>query len=103
MNIQELEKIMIEYGVVLRAIPMEIRHIVEKSHIDKYSQGRIEYVDKCKREMLVFETVPKNAGKFVFEYKQGTNGMVSFSGNQFFDSIEEAIQYLLENNQEVIQ
>lgn len=95
MNIKELESIMIEYGVVLRAIPKTVRGVYEKYHIDKYPNGTIEYLEEYKREMLVVISVPKNAGKFVFECQKNTISGVQFQGNKYFDSIELAIADLL--------
>lgn len=35
MSIKDLEKIMVSYGVALRAIPEMVTEIYEKQHIDK--------------------------------------------------------------------
>lgn len=88
---------MISHGVVLRAIPEKIRGVYEKRHIDKYPDGVIKYLDDYKREMLVVEIIPKNAGKFIFECARNTNSMVKFMGKKYFDSIEEAVESLQNN------
>ena len=98
MDIRELEKVMISHGVVLRAIPEKVRGIYEKRHIDTYPNGVIKYLDDYKREMLVVETIPKNAGKFILECVPHTSSMVKFSGKKYFDSIEEAVEFLQSNN-----
>lgn len=97
MDIKELEKIMISHGVALRAIPEKVRHVLEKQHIDRYPNGTIEYLDEFKREMLVFESIPKNAGKFILVKNQATSCNVSFTGKEYFDSIEQAMESLLKD------
>ena len=95
MTLVELEKILIEHGVALRAIPAEMYEVYEKAHAEKFPDGQIIYLDEFKRKMLVRKRTPQNAGKFVFEYNCGTGCMVRFSGQQYYDSIEEAIGSLL--------
>lgn len=90
MTIEELERIMVEHGATIRAIPKVIVGVYDKRHIDKYPDGRIEYLDSFKREMLITESVPKNAGKFLLKSKCGTMSMVQFEG-KFYDSIEQAV------------
>jgi len=100
MDIKELEKIMVSHGVVLRALPKKTRGIYERYHIDKYPHGTIKYLEEYKREMLVIESVPKNAGKFIFECERSTSATVHFSGKKYFDSIEQAIEDLVESKKE---
>lgn len=96
MDIKELEDVMALYGVVLRAIPkVPIRGVYEKRHIDIYPTGRIEYLPEYKREMLVVETMSKQAGKFLYEFSRGTTSGVNFSGKKYFDTIELAIEDIL--------
>ena len=98
MEIKELEDIMITHSVVLRAIPKKVVGVYEKQHIDSYPTGTIQYLERYKREMLVVESIPKNAGKFIFECQRNTSSSVHFSGKKFFDSIEEAVADLLESS-----
>lgn len=65
MDLKTLEAIMVENGLIIRAIPKKIRHAFEKEHFEDYPDGEIKYLDEFKREMLVVERTPKNAGKFV--------------------------------------
>lgn len=97
MDIRDLETIMVSYGVVLRAIPEKVRGIYEKRHIDKYPNGVIKYLDDFKREMLVVETIPKNAGKFIFECVPNTSSVVQFKGKKYYNSIEDAVEDLLKS------
>jgi hypothetical protein len=97
MDIKKLEQIMIAHGVVLRAIPEKIVSVIEVYHKDKYPDGRIEYIERYKREMLVVEKIPIHAGKFIFECAKNTNGMIQFYGKRYFDSIDEAVNALLED------
>lgn len=98
MEIKELEDIMVTHSVVLRAIPKKVVDVYEKQHIDSYPTGTIRYLERYKREMLVVESIPKNAGKFLFEQQNNTASMVQFRGKKYFDSIEEAVADLLENS-----
>lgn len=93
MTIKELEKIMVENAITIKAIPNKVVSIFEKSHIDKYPNGCIQYLEQYKREMLVVETIPKNAGKFVIGKNTGNSSVVSYNG-VFFDSIEDAVDSL---------
>ncbi len=95
MTVEELQQIMIEKGVVIRAIPMKIRGIYEKEKINKYPNGTIQYLPEFKREMLVCESVPQNAGKFIIEQNQGSLSTVKFCGKEYFDTIEDAVKSLV--------
>lgn len=95
MNITELEQIMIEYGVTLRAIPSTVYGIYEKKNAEKYPDGEIKFLEAFKREMLITKHIPKNAGKFIFEYNCGTGDLVRFTGQNYYNSIEEAARALL--------
>lgn len=94
MTIQELEQIMVENAVTIKAIPEKVVSIFEKSHLNEYPNGCIQYLEQYKREMLVVETVPKNAGKFVIGRNTGNSSVVRYEG-KFYNSIEEAVADLL--------
>lgn len=68
LTIKKLEKLMIYHGIVLRAIPERVINICEKSNIDRYPRGVIKYLEDYKREVLVVESVPQNASKFILEF-----------------------------------
>lgn len=95
MTIQELEQIMIENAVTIKAIPKKVISVFEKSHLVEYPNGRIQYLEAYKREMLVVETIPKNAGKFVIGMNTGNSSVVRYEG-KFYGSIEEAVADLIE-------
>ena len=94
MTIQELETIMQEHGIVLRAIPNKTCGVYEVSHKDEFPEGRIVYLEEYKREMLVVERTPKNAGKFLIELVHSTAANVCFTA-QFYDNIEGAVNAML--------
>lgn len=96
MDINELERLMIDEGLVIRAIPLKIREIYEVRHKDKYPDGRIEYLAEYKRKMLIVEREPENAGKFLITRGWGTLSTVKFQNDPYFDTIEEAVNYLQE-------
>jgi len=97
MDIKALEKIMVEHGVVLRAIPMKVTEISEVRHQKRFPNARIEYLESFQREMLIIERTPQNAGRFIFEANQRTGDFVKFYAEKFYDSIEEAIEDLLKH------
>lgn len=103
MDIKELEKIMIEHGLVIRAVPKKVRSVFEKQHIDKFPDGKIEYLERYKREVLVVDQVPKNAGKFIIECAESACATIRFSGEKFYDSVEEAVEDFLKNDKTEIQ
>jgi len=105
MTMQELEEIMILKGIVIRAIPMMITGIYETRHASRYPNGVVKYLESYDREMLVVETVPENAGKFMITTEMNTSGVVrffksTFTDNiykgRFFISLEEAVQAVKE-------
>ena len=105
MNIQELEKIMIEKGISIRAIPEKI--ITHWTIQDKD-------IPNCKNKIIYNEngkpfeekiTIPKNGGKFMIVENCGSSQMVNFKKwnrdftgpekNLYFNSIDEAIKSIL--------
>lgn len=94
MDIKELEQIMIKNGIVLRAIPDKVVMVCEKEHIDTFPNGEIQYLDEYKREMLVMETVPDHAGKFLIESDKNTCRNIRFGSEKYYNSIEEALKSL---------
>ena len=97
MNIQELEKIMIEHGVIIRAITPFHISIYEVRHKDKYSNAEEYYDKQLKRNMIRVKTEHSNkvARKFIIETMADTSSTVKFYKPIFYNSIEDAIQSLL--------
>ena len=94
-NIKELEEIMIAQGVALRAIPHVTTSVLEARHSKDYPNGEIKYLPAYKREMLVIKRFPENGGKFLIETNQDTSSTVQFRGKRYFDSIGEAIDFIV--------
>lgn len=90
LTIEELEHLMVEHGIVLRAIPNTVREILEVRHKDEFPDGKVVYLEEFHRDMLIVERVPKHAGEFLMECRQGTSEMVQFR-RIFYKSIGEAI------------
>ena len=99
MTIKELEQIMVKYGVAIKAIPKKMISVYEKSHINEYPHGEVKYLEGYQREMLVVESEPKNAGKFVIVKNTGTSTNIWFV-KEFYNSIEEAVNALLDSKGE---
>lgn len=95
MTIEQLEGIMQEYGIVLRAIPKKTFEVYESCHKDRFPDGKIQYLESYGRDCLVVERIPKHAGEFLIESVKGTGSMVWFQG-RFFPSIEDAITAIVE-------
>ena len=95
MDIAELEKIMQERGVVLRAIPNKVREVYEASHQDQFPDGRLEYLENYGRVMLVREYAPQHAGQFLIESVKSTSATVWFQP-RFYPHIEDAVKDLVD-------
>ena len=97
MDIKELENLMISHGLVIRAIPMTTTEICETRHIKLFPHGEIKYLEKYKREMLVINTPTKHGGKFIIQCVRNTMAKVDFNKSKYFDSIEQAVESVVEN------
>lgn len=95
MDVLELEKIMKEKGLVIRAIPNEVKCIYDKYHIKDFPEGKLEYIEQFGRMMCVVMQAPKNAGKFMVESAMHTYYDVKFNHSQYFDTIQDAINYIM--------
>ena len=89
---------MVTHGAALRAIPEKVTEIYEVRHRDQYPDAKIVYLEDFKREMLVNERRPINAGKFILETGLGTLSKIDFSARQFYDSITQAVEDLLDKS-----
>lgn len=90
-KLKQLQNIMIDNALSIRAIPKTVRDVVELRHKDKYPGGHVEYIDSFKREMWVYERCPRHGGQFVVENNCGTGSMIRFSGKRYYNSLEEVI------------
>ena len=100
MSMQELEKIMIEYGIVLRAIPLYHTSTYEVRHKDHYPEG-VEYFDpRFKRNMLKVKKANYHGGKFIITRMTDTVQTIPFYKPRYFDSIEEAVNAFLAEMEE---
>lgn len=89
MNLDILQKIMIEKGLSIRAIPMANRIVVELRHKDDFPNGHVQYLEEFKREMWVEERQNPHRGQFVVESNCGTRATVKFSGKRFYNSLQD--------------
>lgn len=94
MDISELGRLMVEHGACLRAIPNRARSVVEVQHADQYPTGKIVFLPEYDREMLVVESVPAHAGRFLVETCIGTSSTVHFSNEKFYSTLEEAVSVI---------
>lgn len=102
MTVKELETAMKEHGAVIRTIPVRQRSIFEVEWKDRYPHGTITYLEGYDREMLVVESVPEHAGKFLIESivvtgSVGATDDAWFRG-KYFDTLEDVVDALREND-----
>lgn len=96
-SIEELNEIMIENSLTLRAIPRVRYEYYEVRHAKNYPDGEIKYLDAYKREMLIIKIIPKNAGKFIIMKTPNTNATVIFYSPIFYNNIIDAINSMLKD------
>lgn len=105
LTIEKLEKLMVEHGIVIRAIPYEHVDVLEISHKDKHPGCEVYFDEICNREMIKVTKKNSKGGKFIVttEATQGTKilgwGKKSREWGKknpvgFYDTIEEAIASL---------
>lgn len=87
-----LQKIMIENGLAIRAVPIMKRIVVDLRHKGDFPDGHSQYLEEYKREMWVEERKNPHGGQFVVESDCGTKATIHFKGEKFYDSVEELIE-----------
>jgi|GEM_PF-3528522 len=97
MNIKELSEVMIEHGLVIRAIPKTVTAIYDPRHKNKYPSGVIKYDERLNRDMLFVESIPGNAGKFIIRSEESSNATVQFYKSKVYDTPIQAVEDFLEN------
>jgi len=94
MDLKKLEELMVKHSAVIRALPKNVRVVVEKRHADQFPNAEVKFLPEYKREMLVEYQQPRHGGQFILEFAKNTSGMVQFTGGRFFNSLEEVVEYL---------
>lgn len=97
MTMIELQNIMMEHGLVIRAIPKIETMVMETRHIDKYPDGEIKFLEDYKREMLVVEKELSLGGKFIITQAKHQLASIQFEKKNVFNSIEKCINNFLKN------
>lgn len=95
-NLQKLQELMVEHGLVIRTIPKTITSTCEARHANLYPTGVIKYLPEYKRKMLVVTTHPEHGGQVIITQCKHTQTMVKFNGDRYFDDIQSAVDYMLE-------
>lgn len=88
-TLEDLQRLMVEKGCSIRAIPLMSRVVVELRHKDKFPNGHAQYLEGFNREMWVEERKNAHGGQFVVESNCGTGATIRFSGKKFYTSLEE--------------
>lgn len=91
MDLSTLQKIMVQNGLAIRAVPMMQRIVVDILHKNEFPDGHAEYLEEYKREMWVVNRKNIHGGQFVVESNCGTSAIIHFSNKKFYNSIEELI------------
>ena len=92
MTIETMQKIMIEKGITIRAIPMEVISFWTAQEKD---MGRDGVFFDGKRYLEKKVKYPENGGKFIIQSNCGNDSQVRFIKPVYYDTIEEAINSLL--------
>jgi len=101
LTIDDLQQLMVTHGLVIRAIPYEQTFYLDVIHQNKYPDGVIEYNPVYNRQMLTITRSNTNlGGKFLIEQDFGRTSMVRFSGKKTYDSIQEAVDSILDKLKE---
>lgn len=97
MNIEELGRLMIEHGLVIRAIPLETTSTYEIHHRDSYPDAEVFYSEARKCEMIRVTKKNSQGGKFLISQKNDQGTIVNYWGKPvvFYDSIEQAVKSVL--------
>lgn len=98
MDLNTLQKCMLENGLAIRVVPLMTRIVVDIRHKNEFPNGHAEYLDEYKREMWVENRENIHGGQFIAESNCGTNATITFSGKKFYDSIEELVADLKDNS-----
>lgn len=100
MTMQELERLMVEYGIVIRAIPHYHTSTIDVRHKGQYPE-EVEYFDpRFNRNMLKIKEANHHGGKFIITKMTFTGVTVPFYDQKYYDSIEEAVTALLSDVKE---
>ena len=98
-TVEELERVMSDYSIVIRKIPEFVRETHEATHINKYPNGVLVDLPGFNRKMLLVEKVPKYAGKYIYTTAHNTDCTVKFSKiretenyKNVFDTLEELLE-----------
>ncbi|MNW28218.1 hypothetical protein D3C74_50380 [compost metagenome] len=97
MDITKLTELMIEHGLVIRAIPHETIGICEERHKEKYPDSVLFYDKKRKCNMIRVTSKNNQGGKFVIG-KMSDQSTIVNNWNKvgksviFYNTIEEAVQ-----------
>lgn len=94
MDIAQLEHLMRENNLVIRAIPSKVTHIYEVCHQKEHPNGVIRQVPGFPRPMLVVEEVPPHAGMFIAERQDDTSFVTRFHPKTYYGSLEEIVESL---------
>lgn len=95
MSVIELSQLMLEHGLVIRAIPYEKISICALRHKDRYPDAIVFYDDIRKCEMIKVIEKNANGGKFVITKEGGQSSTIVWRKPVvFYDTIEEALKSL---------
>jgi hypothetical protein len=96
LDLEELGKLMIEHGLVIRAIPYEKTSVFSTHHKDRYPDAVVFYDDVRKCDMLRLTEKNNQGGKFIIMQKKDQSRMINnWEWGKpviFYDTIEQAVR-----------
>jgi hypothetical protein len=101
MDLKELEKLMVEHGLVIRAIPYEKTSVFEIRHKKDYPNAVVFYSAARKCEMIRVTEKNQQGGKFIIAQKSDQGRvMAGFEWGKptiFYDTIEQAVKSFIDD------
>lgn len=102
MDINNLQRLMLKYGAVIKTIPEMHTNCIETRHAQdpvlNLISAKVEYREEFKRDMLVITQRNTLGGKFLLAFDQTQDTTVKFDKELIFDSIEQIYNYLVDKD-----
>lgn len=109
-DIEELGRLMIEHGLVIRAIPYETTSVYEIRHKDKYPDAVVFYSEARKCDMIRVTKKLSQGGKFIITQVLDQGTIINYWGKPgnwgkkvpvvFYDTIEQAVNSMIDQPKE---
>lgn len=91
-DLGRFEALMRKHSLVIRTVPELEQHVFETKHKDRYPDGKIQYVEEYKRDMLVVKKIPEHAGEFIACSLPNTESVVKFVPKKYYSTLEAIVE-----------